>query len=153
MQESSKLQQVSNDDSMCDDINILDSGEIVDQVQIGAKKMMKKQDENHQKEVSGCQAIEDVDEDDKKRVDSGEGLEASSSNAIWQDNNDTGERDGVDRRRMSEEEAKNNQVVDHHNDFIVTEEDCHISEMSQTFLIEHTKNHITERTNEDSSLC
>ena len=39
-----------------------------------------------------------------------------------------------------------------HNEYVVTETDDHISEMSQTFLIEHTKNHITERTNEDSSL-
>ena len=95
-----------------------------------------------------------MEDDDKKRVDSGEGLEASSSNAIWQESNGD-QRDGADGRRNNErEEAKNNhQVVDHHNDFLVTEEDGHISEMSQTFLIEHTKNHITERTNEDSSLC
>ena len=68
-------------------------------------------------------------------------LAASSSNAIWQSSN---EGMGYDR-----EEAKDRAD---HNEYVVTETDDHISEMSQTFLIEHTKNHITERTNEDSSL-
>ena len=42
-------------------------------------------------------------------------------------------------------------ALDDHEDDLVPEDD-HISALSQTFLIEHTKNHITERTNEDSTL-
>ena len=138
---------------MCDDINILDQDEEEDdlldqncwirpdatsqQITINSNLPSQHQHQHQHLSVAPREAVNEVEVPLEELV-------ASSSNAIWQDSNDH----RANRRDVDDEDAD----VDH-NEYVVPEDsNDHISEMSQTFVIEHTKNHITERTNEDSSL-